>query len=158
MKVQYFSLLFPLPPGLWKRNAERSKSRRQNFRSTLFCQWRGGYRRANSSDLPLPPVHTVTDSPGRGGGGLLVGVFAPVWTWGRGGFTWRLREEATLVERRSSIAAQLSRAERRGAVRKRRLNIRQLEERTLTNPYGCLRNTDKSPLPPLFFFLDFFGF
>lgn len=153
------------PPSGSLEEARTARRKEASKLSLGFsCQWlrRGGLLRFAPSLLS----NAETDDPeevdlGRGGGkSLLVGVFAPVWTWGRGGFTWRPREEAALVERRRSAAAQLSRAERRGAVRERRLTIRQLEERTLTNPYGCLRNTDQSPLPPLFsFFLgDFWLF
>lgn len=80
------------------------------------CQWQGGCGGLDSCDLPLSPVQRWDWQPW-GGESLLVGVFAPFGLEEGGGFTWRLREQATLVERRRSAAAQLSRAERRGEER-----------------------------------------
>lgn len=147
-----------LPPGLWKSSAERTKRRRRNFLSTFPAN--GGAAAEGWTPLICPSLlsNAETDNLEGRGRKSISGCVCPRLDLRKGGLAWRPREEATLVERRRSAAAQLSRAERRGAVRERRLTIRQLEERTLTNPYGCLRNTDQSPLPPLFSFSGTFGF
>lgn len=75
-----------------------------------------------------------------------------------GGSTWRLREEATLVERRRSAAAQLSRAERRGAVRERRLTIRQLEARTQQTLMAAWEIPTNPPFPLFSLSRGLFGF
>lgn len=101
-----------LVSGLWKSGAERTEKEASKLSLDFSCQWRwllrrGGLLRFAPLSCPTPRLTAPR------GGSLIVGVFAPVWTWGRGvgvgvggRFTWRLREEAALVERRRSSAEQ----------------------------------------------------
>lgn len=145
------------PSGSLEERRRAHQKEASKLSLDFSCQWQGGCGGLDSSDLPLSPVQRWDWQPW-GWGGAISRCVCPRLDLRKGGLTWRRGEEATLVEQRRSAAAQLSRAEKRGAVRERRLTIRQLEERTLTNPYGCLRNNDQSPLPPLFSFSGTFGF
>lgn len=83
-KLHSSSLLFPLRALLQplEKSAERTKSRRKNFRSPFPAN--DGAPAKGWTPLICPsPLSKLWLTALRGGKSLLVGVFAPVWTWGR---------------------------------------------------------------------------
>lgn len=157
MKPQYSSLLFPLQ--ISGGTAQSATNVGVETFARLFLPMTAQLRRGKLFWFAPLPVHALTRQPRGGGlgglgwrGSVLVGVFAPVWTWGRrGGFTWRLRGGNTCwAEAQRCGTAQQSREERSCAGET--ADHPSTGGTHTTIPYGCLRNTDKSPLPPLFSF------
>lgn len=161
MRLQGSSLLFALRASLrvCGRTAQSAPKGGVETFARLFLPMAGRLRRGGLlwfAPLSCPTLRLTTLR----GGKSISGCVCPRLDLRKGGLyvTTERGGNTCWAEAQRCGTAQQSRAERRGAVRERRLTIRQLEERTLTNPYGCLRNTDQSPLPPLFSFSGTFGF
>lgn len=147
LKFHRSSSLFPLWPApiadSLRKNSARRNCRRETF-PQLFLPLTANNRAAANVWAPLICPSLLSAEWLTAWGKDHLRFVAPLHLRGlyvteRGGNT---------SERRRSAAAQFRRAERRGAVRERRLTIRQLAGGTHTNnPYGCLRNNDTPPLP-----------
>lgn len=158
-----FQFAFPAP-DLWKNSAERNKSRRRNLRSTFPANDSAAAEGWTLLICPSP-CPRFDWQPWGGGkgvgwrGSVLVGVFAPVWTWGRRGAlrdAWERRQHLLS----GGAALRHSSAEQRGEELCGRDGWPSVNWRNAHNkPLWLLEKYRQIPPSPSFLFLgDFLAF